>query len=366
MTTDQTMDINEFVDYAKRKITSDCQIGYVATARTPWNALSIEAVVNHYYTDKRGIIAINTYNPKGHFLSKDNFDSIDNADIDIVNILERPHQSRLDGISKAAQSIRGIYSYNQNSEQNNEIGLIAPGGAYRGLARIFSDRKILDTRSLRLISVDKALMSYMKNSNSNKFALNNLSVRSIFNMVADVLERSKYNTIPRESWQLFDKVDGKLKMNEEIRQRYSKVLPDMNEYNSNNALIITQPLSEIGFLSNDKEADIMRKVVTKLRSDGYSVTIRPHPREDLEKYNSFCGKNVQVRKSSVAVEREYAILQPEMVVGATSTALLTAKALYQIPSYTYINMIEEMGLPTDGHMEEFLKLSTNIVQPFEL
>jgi hypothetical protein len=232
------MDINEFVDYAKRKITSDCQIGYVATARTPWNALSIEAVVNHYYTDKRGIIAINTYNPKGHFLSKDNFDSIDNADIDIVNILERPHQSRLDGISKAAQSIRGIYSYNQNSEQNNEIGLIAPGGAYRGLARIFSDRKILDTRSLRLISVDKALMSYVKNEQNQPRSSWQLH-RIVYDKLFEYLESQNIRDRQQKVLYLFNSDGGQLTVNKHVKELYKAVLPSMDDTRDRRALFIT-------------------------------------------------------------------------------------------------------------------------------
>jgi hypothetical protein len=265
------------------------------------------------------------------------------------------------------KTLSGIYLSNRYQTSRREIGVIAPGGAYNNLMRVFSDRKIAKDRIPRLISIDQALLSYLERQ-KNKSVIKELpyfSIREIYQKTVNILEKNYLQSIPNEKLFLFNFVDGKLVVNKEVRNIYRSVLPTTDVTHTNNALIIAQPLAQVGMASKNEERTALLKVIKKLQQSGFNIMIRPHPREELEKYSDFNTIDVSIKNNETAIETEIRSLRPEICVGVYSTALLTSKVLFNIPTYTYVEEFRQDNDELPGNLDFFRKITDNLLSDFD-
>jgi hypothetical protein len=131
------------------------------------------------------------------------------------------------------------------------------------------------------------------------------------------------------------------------------------------AIIVTQPFSEYGQLSVEYELNITETVVNILVQRGISVAIKPHPRETVDKYTSsltkFKSEQIELIQQKTPVE-DFFMLDPACIIGYTSTSLVNARVLYNIPTISIINILLET---TNAEMlnvqkNEFKKLASNM------
>jgi hypothetical protein len=105
------------------------------------------------------------------------------------------------------------------------------------------------------------------------------------------------------------------------------------------AIIVTAPYSETGTLDRAVEIELLAAVVDRLIAAGFHVRIKPHPREAQDKYASVLADRsglCELAPGQHVVERTFANMRGNgIVVGVSSTCLLTASLLYSLKVYSY-------------------------------
>lgn len=133
------------------------------------------------------------------------------------------------------------------------------------------------------------------------------------------------------------------------------------------ALILTEPFSEQGHIPLVQETSMVKAVIHILIQTGFDVIMKPHPRETIGKYAAvlaeFEDEPVKLLQQKMPIERSFAELPLACVIGYISTALLTAKVLYNIPAIMIIDiLINQGGTSFIGQGRDgFKKLATGIV-----
>jgi hypothetical protein len=132
------------------------------------------------------------------------------------------------------------------------------------------------------------------------------------------------------------------------------------------AIIVTQPFSEYGQVPLEYELNLTETVVNIIVQKGLSVAIKPHPRETMDKYTSiltkFKSEQIELIQQKAPVEDFFLTLNPVCVIGYTSTSLVNARVLYNVPAISMINILLETS--NDGLLNvsgnEFKKLTSDI------
>lgn len=113
------------------------------------------------------------------------------------------------------------------------------------------------------------------------------------------------------------------------------------------AIILTQPFSEEGQILLGQEISLVKAVIHILIETGFDVVVKPHPRETIGKYAAVLAEfedgPVKLIQQKMPVENLFAELPLACVIGYTSTALLTAKVLYNIPAIAIIDILTNHG-----------------------
>lgn len=158
---------------------------------------------------------------------------------------------------------------------------------------------------------------------------------------------------------------GALRANPEIAEDYRQAalaasqedLPGPGDHPC--ALVVTAPHSEIRALDRAAELAVLTAVVDRLISAGFHVRIKPHPREAQDKYSSLVSGSrgfCEIAPRQQAVERTFACMHGQgIVVGISSTSLLTASLLYGLKAYSY----GEALLGRDGTSDSFAEVQKN-------
>lgn len=172
---------------------------------------------------------------------------------------------------------------------------------------------------------------------------------------------------------LFSHNSNCLIQNRSVIESYQNVLslnkytsPEMEQILSNNnwAIIATQPFVEYNQVDINDYIECINETITFLRQKGIICIIKPHPREDIFKYDMIISENENtiLLDKSISLEK-ILYLHPNLVVGFTSTALVTAKIFYNVFSVSIIDkLMKKTKDPLlDVSRTEFKNLFGNIV-----
>ena len=103
------------------------------------------------------------------------------------------------------------------------------------------------------------------------------------------------------------------------------------------ALLLGQYLSELGILSDEEEVSLHRRMIEKAKAQGIRHCVfKPHPsagpgaRRSIEAAARDLGVGLDILDTAVPAEVVMLRLQPKLVVSCFSTALMTAKYLFNI------------------------------------
>ena len=132
-----------------------------------------------------------------------------------------------------------------------------------------------------------------------------------------------------------------------------------------NVIICTQPYGEQGRIRHNADIYAIRKLCVFLDRKGYSVIIKPHPREkNLEKYEGL-GCRIDLC-NEVPLEAVLAGIYPKPagIIGITTTTLMTAKLFWKIPTLSLARVIERESYQGRfvEEIDNFCRIFANIVQ----
>lgn len=124
---------------------------------------------------------------------------------------------------------------------------------------------------------------------------------------------------------------------EEIAASYSQ---DNYVIYENKLIICTQVFHDLGQIRNNADMAIIQQICDEARKKHIGVVIKPHPREtDINKYLDL-GVEVD-KKQSVPLEVILAGTKrkPLAMIGITTTSLVSANVLWDINSFSIINLV---------------------------
>lgn len=91
------------------------------------------------------------------------------------------------------------------------------------------------------------------------------------------------------------------------------------------------------------ESNLTSAVIDILIEAGFSVMIKPHPAEPVNKYDyistKFQSGQVKLAAQEVLAEILFCALRPDCVIGHDSTSLINANILYDIPAIRITNIL---------------------------
>lgn len=184
-------------------------------------------------------------------------------------------------------------------------------------------------------------------------------------VMARVFEALVADRVPVERFCLFGLKAGRLVLgpyHEAYREALSHRERHLSMRPGRTGLILSQPFSEYGWISQKEEANAIREIAQALSARGVRPVLKPHPREKA-KYQSLSAEGFTLIPANFPVEEILPSLRPACVVGFTSTALVVASLLYRIPAISLAiwmyNRFKD-SLPQLAS-REFLRLTQNAV-----
>lgn len=105
------------------------------------------------------------------------------------------------------------------------------------------------------------------------------------------------------------------------------------------AVIFTQPFVDLGLVEEKSYVDYVRGLVASCADVGLEPLVRPHPAEDVRRYDEF-----EVMRSRGTAELDPLVVRADAVLGGPSTALVNLGAMFDAnvvwvsePSLTYLD-----------------------------
>jgi len=148
---------------------------------------------------------------------------------------------------------------------------------------------------------------------------------------------------------LLEKSHSKLILNRQLVDLYKNILEKrgatykIHKKGKPMAIIITDPLPQYDEATLVAESRFIETTIAILVEAGFSVVIKPHPREPIDKYNyilpKFKSGQVELIAQEVIAEILFCTLKPDCVIGYDSAALLHASIMYNIPTIRIIDIL---------------------------
>jgi len=395
-----------------KKIAIKDDIDFVAFGISHWHAVGVDSAVYDISKQKnkepKGLIIICAH-PKYGFVIKEkdficnnfakvefcfldsNLDSLQNKKF----IIFRAHKTfkRLINLLRAIIKIRKV-GKNEKSNNKKELAIISVMNPDISFLEVFNDKYVINKYIPIYFIIDEGFGTYTskrawkitrKLDNQDK----KLDCFSYLKDIEDNIKKEIMNNFLKklaikyinfENRFLFNKKKEKLIPNLSIVNSYKNIflkrkiiLSKFNDIKSifPTAIILTDPFSEYKLATLKYELKMLEGVVSILIQKGYSVVIKPHPRESDNKYTSIFKKynpsQVKITSKDFPVEDLFCALNPLCAIGYGSTALISANIIFNLlaisisriflkgNSLKINNILEKRGI------NEFEKLTKGLV-----
>ncbi len=380
-----TLDQDELLIYLENN-----KIDAIAVAISHWHALGVDAFLydlsKRYNRKIEALILIQPHITDGYVINEKDFLNDENVDLKFHFVDDTPKDQKLiserlpNFISKYMTISSGLRNI-RSSKGSNTLYLLSPQLPYTELLIYFSDKMVSSKYNPSIVLVDEGYASYVSKENWKQlrkelrkedakeadstllYSISSNIFRSVDHLFRDLIERS----MPVEKRFLF-KLESQLKINDDICSSYKEVLKlrkndlKMDKFGKT-VLIITQPFSEMNTISLEEELSLMGRLIKVINKKGIKPVIKPHPRENSDKYNNLTDCDFDVIENNFPVEEIIPNLNPICVIGYSSTALLNSKVFYDINAISISDIMraklkDEM---LDESDEEFKTLTSNYV-----
>ena len=353
------------------------RVDVVAVAISSWHALGIEAFL-YDLSNKLGrkvecLILILPHQEEGYLISDEDFSKANFANLKFDFVDPIPDNQNFIGervpnfVSKYKKMFRGLRKLNNKGV--NQLYFLSPYVPYIELL-IYFDNNIINTKyNPTFILIDEGYGTYISKktwnfANRHDYALLDLISSKIFRSVDHVFRSMVYRKMEIKENFLF-KMESPLIVNMDISNSYSEVLKlRSNDIilsdTGKNVLIITQPLSELKFVSKDEEMAITRSLIKFLNQKGVKPIFKIHPREYRDKYDEL-DDDFEILDGRFPVEEIIPILNPLCVVGFTSTAILNSSIFFNVTAVSLSDILSRTNKEMQIAGKEFKELTCNYI-----
>lgn len=351
-------------------------LDFIAFAVSHWHAAGVDSAIYDISQRKNkkpnGLIIIDVHPKDGFVVEKKDFICKNFAEVEFyfldsnLNNLQNQRYiifriykafKKLINILRAIMRIRIISKNKKNNSK--ELFIISVMNPNISFLEIFKNKYISNKYIPVYFIIDEGFSTYISkkawevtkelDNQDTKFGhfnyLEDIETKIKTGIMNNILKRLVIKYINIENRFLFKLNKGKLIPNFSVVNSYKSIFLKRKEIllkfdNVKNilspAIIITKPFSEYKLANLKYELEILDKTVSILIRKGYSVIIKPHPRESDNKYVSilknYKSNQVKITHKDFPVEDLFATINPLCVIGYTSTALLTANIIFDFPA----------------------------------
>lgn len=351
-------------------------IDFVALAMTPWHAIGIDAFLfeksKEMHRKIKGIVLIFPNNDK-YVVHEKNFSCKNFAQVNFYHVESLFYQKFANNIPNLMYEgfaiIKGIKNC-RNNKNNKILYLISPWTPYLPFIEYFKDKEISNKYKPLFVIVDEGIGMYISRKSPagikhaakfSRFA--EIKLKS-YDCADKFLRKVSMRYVPLDKRFVFEyKTD--FRKNKDIVNSYKKIIElksnDFEINEKNVALIITQPLSEHKIFTEKQEYGVIKEIIQLFTANKIKVLIKLHPYEAKNKYDYLISDNVKIIKDNFPVEEIIPNINPLCVIGATSTALITSKLIFNITAISILNLLNPDNESTGSETYGFKELSTEFV-----
>lgn len=366
------VDFTKLYDFLVRKILND-PIDFVAFIVSPFHALGVDAFVFELYRKHnrypRGIVFVYPHPKNGIIVDESHLRCSDYANVELIYVQtpetsnKRSSLSFLQLAKEGISVIKGFLIMVMTTKKNypkRDLFMISVKDVPIPLLKIFENREIARRYMPTFVVIEEGVGSYMSKEvwklvsryDRGEFAKNNDEI--FVSILARVFVRSMRRFIKTfvrvENRFLFTKEKNTLVPNYPVIVSYKMVIDHYKKdiipkflipiIKEPWAIIATQPFVEYNQVNAHDYVLLLDKILEILENREFNVIIKPHPRESPLKYEKLLEKhkNLVILPHSFVLE-DALQLNPDIVVGFTSTVLITSKIFYNIPAISVIDLL---------------------------
>ncbi len=359
------------------------KLNFIGVAVTPWHAHGIDCAIRYLQdcgVDVRGIVLVHPAIMQGdirYILNEKNF-------INSCCSLYKLEITLNAGLSQITREIwnnaqaRRLYN-SQNFYSSRSCVYIASAwhpniNLFMALYRKFGCKYVA-----KLLVVEEGLSTYFHDVKSHKHIWNTLRkqkkgfpllVSYIYRSLNDCLKKNFENDTQWINLNILLEHENELQPNPLAIKYYREVIfkycskyswngvPDLN-----GCIVICTMAYLHSEIQDEADVMILREISLKLQEFGYKVYLKPHPRDTgyHQRYAPLCCEFLDVNCSVETLMARYPRIRA--IVSFSSTSLVTAKLIFNVPAISILNMTEinKYGKYIQDEMNSFKQCFSNIV-----
>ena len=358
------IEFNTIDEYAIKELLNN-ELDFIAYITSPFHALGVDAYVYALFKKKsknlNGLIFVNSHPKDGIVVNETNFRCMKFANVKLVYV-QNSYSLNGKNLFQLSQSAIGLLMgfckvVVNRGLRKKDLHLICVMDISISLFWILNNKKVMNKYSPTFVSIDEGIGSYMNedvwklvrkyddpNKNPNNKTLRYMVAAKFFNKL---LYLTKHCIEIKNRYILIQQIDGLIPNTENI-EAYKEVLflgtSDPPEcirplLTKKWAVVATQPLVDYDQITAENYIIIIKEAIKILEEKGFEIALKLHPRESYDIYKTIAEKEdiVIVPKSTTLED----ILQfhPHVIIGFTSTVLVTSNLFYGILPISLIDLI---------------------------
>ncbi|UWP59032.1 polysialyltransferase family glycosyltransferase [Ruminococcus gauvreauii] len=328
------------------------ELDFYAYCNTPWHAIGIQSFVNNLSEKKQklsGIVFLANQPGRDTIVHPEDFSFKSNVDVLYFKNIDAYREDKKNYLKKL------LFSKNQVVLTNdNNIYMLRP---FRPDYKFGAEYQIETGRKCVLVCLEEGVGTYKSNYELfQEKTKGSLKAGALFALTCcfNSYLKTKYK-LNISSFTLLKKEKDSLSLNNEIANMYlesiQRAVNRRNiKYNScidttrDYVIILTQPFEiKQDVVCKDiinREFDLVKEYLSQ---KGVDVYIKSHPRETEETIDNYRNRGFNILQSNIPIETFLEMLpkKPIAVIGAVSTALITANALNKVVAISVVDLIKK-------------------------
>ncbi len=341
-------------------ILQDSNINFIAYVITPWHAISLNAALLYYKSkgiNLRGITLIYPHIETGLHLAENDFKD-PNIDVyissdwgGVYNSYYDQNKSRLfNKWQKIKQSCRFYHHVlfgRWNIYNRPNFFVFAPVFPMVGVGL---DLQKMD-KQIKYVALDEGVGTYLDNMEETLPRVR--SIRCLKNYWRDTIVTNHILPVfhKMQNAYLFHKKNNMCYLNQVMAPFYRQVVaahttPGLLDIDLTNTIVICTSVLYDNVFRDKEDIRVWRDVCEQLHHSGFKLAMKPHPRDTF--FASFVDSwNCKLLDAKLSMEEICEQTHPLAIIGHHSTALVTASALWNIPTICVTELFDRTKVDFD-------------------
>ncbi|AKB29024.1 hypothetical protein MSSIT_2305 [Methanosarcina siciliae T4/M] len=340
-------------------------LDFIAFVISPFHALGVDSFLYELFKEKKrklnGLIIVNSHHKDGILINENHFSCLTFVNASFRYVHKSEELSLFQKSKTAIEIFKGIFNARIGTKATNSLYIISVMSIPPQSFKFFKNKKITSKYIPQYILIDEGIGMYFDKdfwtlvqkydikSKTNVSKFKNLDLISkIFSFLVKNITTKFFKP---ENRYLFTRESKFLSPNWGVISSYREIISLRKDNvsvsmkidpSSKWAIIATQPFVEYDQINIKDFIHCLNEIIDILVDKKIDIFLKPHPREDIRKYDEL----IDVNKNIILLDKSFPLenllqLKPNLIVGFTSTVLLTSYLFYNVLPVSYIDQLME-------------------------